>query len=523
MGIRDSRFYKMLVKDDEKEEGSIFMGIFIGLFAAFGGILYGYDTGTISGILAMPYVLKEFPANKESFTSSEDSLIVSILSAGTFIGAIFAPYMGERFGRRFTIIVATCIVFNIGVILQVASTSIPLLCVGRVIGGLGVGLISSMIPLYQSETVPKWIRGAVVSCYQFAITIGLLLASCINQGTHLRNDSGSYRIPLSIQLLWSLILGVGMIFLPESPRFFVKTGKAERAIESLATIRRLPADHPQILKEYEEIKANYDYEMSVGASSWIDCFRTSNSQLKRLITGVFLQAFQQLTGINFIFYFGTTFFKNSGIKNSFIISVITNVVNVVMTVPGIFLVEILGRRAMLMYGAIGMCVSDFIIAIVGVTTDSAASNKVMIAFVCTFIASFAATWGPICWVVVGEIFPLRLRGKCVAMSSASNWLWNFGIAYATPYLVNTGKGNAGLQSKVFFIWGGFNLACLVFCFYFVYESKGLSLEQVDEMYEVCDNAWTSHNFVPTKNGFSQHLNDKETVNHLEKGDSEVSV
>ncbi|CAM9014175.1 unnamed protein product [Wickerhamomyces anomalus] len=512
MGLADHHLVKKFYNAEEKSEGSTFMAVFVGLFAAFGGILFGYDTGTISGVLAMPYVLKHFPKDQPGvnggegvFSSSEHSLIVSILSAGTFFGALLAPYMNDTIGRRWTLIISCAVIFNIGVILQVAAHDINLLVAGRVIGGFGVGLVSSTVPLYQSETTPKWIRGAVVSCYQFAITIGLLLASCVNKGTHNRDDSGSYRIPLAIQFLWALILSIGMIFLPETPRFFVHKGKSDEAMKSLARLRKLPADHPQLVDELGEIVANYEFEMSQGTSSWADCFSLKNSQLKRIFTGFAIQAFQQLTGINFIFYFGTTFFKNSGIKNEFTIQLVTNIVNVVATIPGIFLVDILGRRSMLIGGAIGMCTSELLIAIIGVATKSDAANKCLIAFTCIFIAFFAATWGCDAWVVIGEIFPLRTRAKSIAISTASNWLWNFAIAYATPYLVDDAPGSARLQSKVFFIWGGCNFLCILFAFLFVYETKGLSLEAVDELYESVPNAWKSAGFIPTEHNYSRKV------------------
>lgn len=461
----------------------------------------------------MNYVRGEFPkgATHEApldFSASEKSLIVSILSVGTFFGALIAPLFSDSVGRKPTLIVSTLLVFNLGVILQTVATDIPLLCAGRAIAGFGVGLISSCIPLYQSETTPKWIRGAVVSCYQWAITIGLLLAACVNQGTHNRNDSGSYRIPIAIQFLWSLILGIGMIFLPESPRFYIAKRKNEKAIESLGSLRKLPLDHPDLIEEYEEIKANFEYESSVSNSSWLNVFSPSNKQLKRLITGVSLQAFQQLTGVNFIFYFGASFFESAGVSG-FINSLAANIVNVGMTVPGVLLIELIGRRKLLLGGAICMSISQLIIAIVGVTSssDNTASNQVLVAFTCIFIGSFAASWGPTCWAVCGEIFPLTTRAKSIALCTASNWLINWAIAYATPYLVDSGPGNANLGTNVFFIWGGCNVLCGVFTYFMVYETKGLTLEQVDELYENVSNAWQSHKFTPSPLTYREELSE----------------
>ncbi len=182
----------------------------IGLFVAFGGILFGYDTGTISGILAMDYWVREFAEDgRTDITASQESLIVSILSLGTFLGALLAAPVADGLGRRLGLIFSAGVVFNLGVILQTIATDQDLFIAGRFFAGMGVGLVSAMVPLYQSETSPKWIRGAIVGTYQLAITIGLFLAAIVNNSTKGRNDSGSYRIPVAIQFAWSIILCAG--------------------------------------------------------------------------------------------------------------------------------------------------------------------------------------------------------------------------------------------------------------------------------------------------------------------------
>ncbi|KAK0618650.1 putative glucose transporter rco-3 [Lasiodiplodia hormozganensis] len=224
-------------------------------FAAFGGILFGYDSGYISGVLGMNYFKKEFGHPNSTDTENayegfmyhtwEKSLITSILSCGTFFGALFAGSLADWIGRRNTV-VSGCGVFMLGVILQVASTSVGLLVGGRLIAGIGVGFVSAVIILYMSEIAPKAVRGAIVSGYQFAITIGLLLASCVDQATKDRLDSGSYRIPISIQFAWALILGGGLLMLPESPRYYVKDDKLEQAAHALSRIRGQPVDSEYI-------------------------------------------------------------------------------------------------------------------------------------------------------------------------------------------------------------------------------------------------------------------------------------
>jgi len=395
------------------------------------------------------------------------------------LAAPAADILGRRWG-----IIAACLVFSFGVALQTGATSIPLFVVGRIFAGLGVGLVSCLVPMYQSECSPKWVRGAVVSCYQWAITIGILLAACVNQGTQNRTDASAYRVPIAVQFVWAGILALGMLFLPESPRYLIKRGRDTDAAHSLSRLLSTPESDPEIQAELEDIKANLRIEEELGESSYVDCFKNGrNKILLRTLTGIFLQAWQQLTGINFIFYYGTTFFKQSGIANPFTITIATAVVNVGMTIPSLWAVDHVGRRRLLLIGAIGMLVCEFLVAIIGVTisVENQAGQKCLVAFVCIYIAFFASTWGPIPWVVTGEIYPLAVRAKAMSLSTASNWLWNFGIGYATPYIVNPEFGNLG--PKVFFIWGSTCAGCFFFTYFCVPETKGLSLEQIDILYQ----------------------------------------
>ncbi|EAL85732.1 sugar porter family MFS transporter [Aspergillus fumigatus Af293] len=468
-------------------------------FAAFGGIFFGYDSGYISGVMAMDYFITEFegldkattPADLFVIPSWKKSLITSILSAGTFFGSLIAGDLSDWFGRR-TTIVAGCAIFIVGVVLQTASAATALLVVGRLIAGFGVGFVSAIIILYMSEIAPRKVRGAIVSGYQFCITIGLMLASCVDYATQNRTDSGSYRIPIGVQIAWALILGAGLLLLPESPRYFVKKGDLTRAAEALGRVRDQPRDSELIRSELAEIVANHEYEMqaipqSGYFGSWFNCFRGSlwnpNSNLRRTVLGTSLQMMQQWTGVNFVFYFGTTFFKSLGtISDPFLISMITTIVNVCSTPISFYTMEKLGRRTLLLWGALGMVVCQFIVAIVG-TVDGSNKSAVSaeISFICIYIFFFASTWGPGAWVVIGEIYPLPIRSRGVALSTASNWLWNCIIAVITPYMVDTDKGN--LKAKVFFIWGSLCACAFVYTYFLIPETKGLTLEQVDKMME----------------------------------------
>ena len=468
--------------------------ILVAFFVAVGGFLYGYDTGIINSIIDMEYVRKNFATNHEYFTAKQLSIIVSFLSLGTFVGALFAPVISDKYGRKAVIILSTVIIFLAGNSLQVAASNIPLLVAGRVISGIGVGLISAVVPLYQGEAANKLLRGAIISTYQWAITWGLLVSSAVSQGTYKRNDSSSYRIPIGLQYIWSFVLAIGMFFLPESPRHYVLKDQLDKAASSLSFLRGVPVHDSGLLEELVEIKATYDYEMSFGTSSLLDCFRSSKARPKqtlRIISGIALNAFQQLSGINFIFYYGVNFFNRTGVQNSYRISFITYAVNVAFNIPGLFLVECLGRRKLLLYGGALMTISNFIIAIVGTSASNLIADKVMIAFICSFIASFSASWGSTVWVVSAELYPLGVRSKCMAICAASNWLFNFFCALITPYIVDITSHTSTIGPKIFFLWGSLNAAGVLFVYFAIFETKGLTLEEIDELFDKCPNCFES--------------------------------
>ncbi|GAA5897306.1 hypothetical protein JCM8208_003783 [Rhodotorula glutinis] len=475
-------------------------------FASFGGIFFGYDSGYINGVLSSRQFITAIQgADADEISASNTSLIVSILSAGTFFGALIAGDLADRFGRRWTII-SGCAIYLAGVVVQMfAASALATIVIGRLLAGFGVGFVSAIIILYMSEICPRKIRGAIVSGYQFAITIGLMLAAIINNFTSTREDSGSYRIPIGIQFAWGLILGIGLFFLPDSPRYFVKRGDLDKARDVLVRLRGQPADSKLVEVELAEIVANAEVEArlvptNTWYSSWAACFSgsvfNSNSNLRRTILGTSLQMMQQWTGVNFIFYYSTPFLQSTGaIDDAFLISMIFTIVNVCSTPISFYTVEKFGRRPLLIWGAFGMMICQFLTAIIGVTVgfnktfvneagETLATNvsavNAQVAFIAIFIFFFASTWGPGAWVLIGEIFPLPIRSRGVALSTASNWLWNTIIAVITPYMVGSDRGN--LRSSVFFVWGGLCSCAFVYAYFLVPETKGLSLEQVDQLF-----------------------------------------
>jgi sugar porter (SP) family MFS transporter len=530
---------------DRIEAPITFKAYLICAFASFGGIFFGYDSGYINGVLGSPIfkTAVEGLVNgqpPESLSSSHQSLIVSILSAGTFFGAIAAGDIADRMGRKWTVILG-CLIYTIGVVIQMLTglgDALAVIVVGRLVAGVGVGFESAIVILYMSEIAPKAVRGALVAGYQFCITIGILLASVIVYVTKDINNTGQYRIPIAIQFAWAIILAGGLMMLPDSPRYFVKRGRLEKATRALERLRGQPQDSPYIQSELAEIVANEEYERSIIPtttffSSWMACFsgglRSSNSNLRRTILGTSLQMMQQWTGVNFIFYYSTPFLQSTGaISNPFAISMIFTAVNVGSTPLSFWTVEKFGRRPLLIFGALGMLICQFLVAIIGVTvgfnktTPNAAGDPIanniaavnaQIAFIAIFIFFFASTWGPGAWILIGEIFPLPIRSRGVGLSTASNWLWNTIIAVITPYMVGSDQGN--LKSSVFFVWGGLCTCAFVYSYFLVPETKGLSLEQVDRMMEE-STPRTSAKWVPHET-FAQAMEEKR-AGHAHHGE-----
>jgi SP family sugar:H+ symporter-like MFS transporter len=356
------------------------------------------------------------------------------------------------------------------------------------------------VPLYQSEMAPKWIRGTLVCAYQLSITLGLLAASIVNYFTANMTTAAAYRIPLGLQLVPAIILTAGLLVLPETPRFLVKHGKNEAAGLSLSRLRRLDITHPALVDELQEIIANHQYELTLGEDTYKNIFVGQPHLGRRTFTGCGLQMLQQLTGINFIMYYGTTFFDGAGVSTPHMKSLIINIINCVSTIPGLFVIESWGRRKLLIIGATGMATCQLVMASFGAAAGNHlkdASVTILIVFCSINIFFFAASWGPVAWVVTSEIYPLKVRAKAMSISTASNWLLNFGIAYSTPFMVGNGPGSASFGSKIFFIWGSFCLLAILFVWCMVYETSKISLEQIDEMYERVNHAWNSKGFEPS--------------------------
>lgn len=474
------------------------------MLVSMGGLIFGYDTGQISGFLEMPDFLERFGERDANgtpyFSNVRSGLIVALLSIGTLFGALLAAPLADKIGRRLSISF-WCVVCAIGFVIQIsADHAWYQVMIGRLVAGFGVGACSLLVPMYQSESAPPWIRGALVCTYQLFITLGIFLAACFNYGTvtHQRNNSASWRIVLGLGWIFLIILGGGMIFFPETPRFAYRKGRVEEAKETLCRIYGAPPHHYSIVTQMEEIEAKFKAEQQIKAgpiSEIVSMFRAPRVAY-RVALGMTMQMFQQLTGANYFFYYGTTIFKGVQIS-SFVTQMILNGINFGCTFLGLYIVEHFGRRKSLMCGSAWMVMCFLVFASVGhfaldrdAPENTPSASIAMICFACFFIFGYAITWGPIVWTIIAELFPSRYRAKGMALSTASNWLWNFLLAFFTPFITSA------IDFQFGYVFAACNFLGGLIVFFFLIESQGRTLEEIDTMYLEKVTPMKSDQWVP---------------------------
>lgn len=431
-----------------------------------------------------------------AFSNVRSGTIVGLLSIGTLIGAILAAPVADFFGRRIAITYGN-ILFWVGVIIQIVATNTWYqVALGRWVAGLGVGALSVMTPMYMSETAPRMIRGSMVSCYQLFITLGILVADCINYGTEADPNARSWRIPMGIGFIWSAIMAFGIWSLPESPRWDYRKGNIERARKTISTVYGVSQSHYEVNREMREIKAKFDVENAGGKHPFYEVF-TGPRMGYRVLLGATLQMLQQLTGANFFFYYGTTIFTATGLSNSYVTAIILGTVNFFCTFGGLYVVEHFGRRKALIVGGFWMFACFMVFASIGhfsldrvTPTNTPGAGSAMIVFACLFIAGYASTWAPIVWCVVGELYPTRYRAKAMGIATSSNWVWNFLISFFTPFIT------ADIDYRYGYIFAACNFAGAFVAYFFLCEHQGRTLEEIDTMYILHVKPWQSSKWSP---------------------------
>jgi MFS transporter, SP family, sugar:H+ symporter len=430
-------------------------------FGALGGLLFGYDTGVISG--ALLFITKDF----ELSPFLEGAVVASLL-LGAMLGAALAGPLSDRLGRR-RLIISAAVIFAAGAILAAAAPSVGVLVAARFILGIAVGCAALVVPLYLSEIAPTEIRGAIGSLNQLMIVCGILVAFLVNA---VLASSGEWRIMLGLAVVPALVLLVGMLWMPETPRFLVKAGEEDEAREVLSEVR--DDDRPE--RELGEIREVEREEAGSGlrelVAPWVR---------PALLVAIGLAVFQQLVGINTIIYYAPTTLTNVGYSDESAIyaNIAIGVLNVAMTIVAIRLIDRVGRKPLLLAGLAGMFASLLVLGLSlslmsEPTSPSDPAAIITLACLATFIASFAATWGPVVWVMLPEILPLSVRGAALGVAITLHWFANFVVSQTFPIALDAwGPGT------VFLVYAAIGCIATVFVWRFVTETKGRSLEEIE--------------------------------------------
>ncbi|BEJ03737.1 hypothetical protein CcaverHIS641_0109120 [Cutaneotrichosporon cavernicola] len=458
--------------------------------AAFGGWVFGYDIGYISGCLIMdPFIEKmgEFKDGAWVLEPQRLSIITSLLSAGTFFGAILQSFTADRLGRKYSIM-AWGAIFTVGTIIQTASFGFVQLTVGRFVAGLGVGALSAIVPLYIGEAAPKKIRGTLLVLYQVQIVSGLFLAYIINFATHKMTNDAAWRIPIGLQLAWGFVLMMGAAILPESPRLLLGKGREEDAYKAIASLNDCEVDSDKTREVALELEEAIAVENAEGKASWLECFSIKNRMFHRTMNGIMIQFLQQLNGQNFYYYYAPVFFKNvSGSLNSFTIQLLLGGVSFAMVLPAMWTIEHMGRRSSLLIGAACMAVCALVAGLVGhyyTDTPGVPADKQKLGS--NVLVAFAIL-------------------HAIALGAASNWFWNFMLGYFSPLIADD------IGPLILLIFFGCLVAALIYVYFFIPETRGITLEQVDELYRSGTPAWRSTTWRPSE---------RAVVTHDDKADPE---
>lgn len=482
---------------------------FICSFAALGGGLFGFDISSMSGVLGTQ-AYKRYFGNPQSY---RQGAITASMPAGSLVGSLLSSFLADKYSRKVALQIS-CVLWIFGSILMTASQNIGMLCAGRVICGLCVGIASSIVPVYQSEIAPKEIRGRVVSLQQWAITWGILIQYFIQFGaaqvgggpTNPDQPESAFRIPWGIQMIPAFILFVGLFFFPYSPRWLASKDRWEEAIQVLASLHGGgDVNHPRVLAEYQEIEEALRFEREQSVSSFKAL--VAPRMFKRVVLGMSIQMWSQLCGMNIMMYYIVYIMEGAQIASPLATASIQYVINVALTLPAILYLDKIGRRPALIFGSFGMMTWLFISGalqqyfgqpntaetwtpensdITWLVVNNRPVSSAIVACSYLFVATFATTMGPTSWTYPAEIFPSKIRAKAVSLATASNWFWNMVLAFGVPPLL------WNISYKMYYIFAAFNGAAFIHFILLAPETKGYTLEEMDEVFDSGLPAWKSY-------------------------------
>lgn len=445
--------------------------LFIALSAALGGLLFGYDTAVISGAIGN---LTEY----FHLSPFETGWAISSALVGCLIGAFFSDYLSNRFGRKATMLI-TAVLFILNSIGTALPVSFSMFVIFRIIGGIGVGIASMVVPMYIAEIAPPKRRGALVGNYQLAIVIGIVVVYFVNYFIALQGDANwnlniGWRWMFGSEIIPSILFLIFIFLIPESPRWLFQKGKKEEAIGVLEKINT----PDEVLQVQEEIENSMHQE---DENQWK---HLANPLFKKaLFVGIGLSVLQQLTGINAILYYAPEIFKSLGSSTdiSLLETSILGVVNLIFTLLAIRWVDKMGRKPLLYIGSIGMTIA---LAAVGSFIYFETIGNWVLPFLLLFMASFSISWGPIVWVLLSEIFPNKIRSLALAISVFIQWVANFVVTQFFPSLVENQWLKMHFNGAFpFYLFSIICLLSLLFVWKKIPETKNKSLEEMDSLWK----------------------------------------
>jgi len=440
----------------EKADGKRFVYLATAI-SALGGMLFGYDIGVISG--AILFIQKEF-----SLSPGMEEIVVSSVLLGSLVGAVVGGILADRLGRR-RLLILTALVFGLGAIGAALAPGTAWLLAARVVAGTAIGIASFVAPLYISEIAPVDIRGKLVSINQVALTSGIVISYLVDYAFA---GSQAWRWMFALAVIPAAAFGIGLIFIPNSPRWLVDRGHAEQARAVLKRIR----GPEQVEGELSEIQ----HSVAQQKGHWSELL----SPLLRpaMIVGIGLAIAQQITGINTVIYYAPTIFRFAGLSSAsvaILASVGVGVVNVVLTLVAMQLIDRVGRRPLLLVSLAGMSLSLFVLGLAfSLPQLSGSLGWIAVASLMVYVGSFAVGLGPVFWLMLSEIYPLRIRGRAMSVGTVANWSANLLVALSFLTLTQVlGK------PATFWLYGVISIGAWFFAFFLVPETKGRSLEEIE--------------------------------------------
>ncbi|KAJ5714130.1 uncharacterized protein N7483_011311 [Penicillium malachiteum] len=451
----------------------------VGVFASLGSFLYGYDLGVIAEVIVCDSFTSKFAAN-----STQSGLVVSMFTTGAFFGAGFGGPSGDYFGRRKTISLG-CLLFCLGGGLQTGARTLAFLYSGRFFAGVGVGFLTMVIPLYQAEICHPSIRGRVTALQQFMLGVGALCASWISYGTYIgfsSTNDAQWQLPLGLQMLPAVLLGLLIMFFPESPRWLIDHGRSEDGLRTLAKLHAHGDENdPWVQAEYSQIQESITFEHEHEAKSYVELFK-NRSSFRRLFLCCALQASVQMTGVSAIQYYSVTIYEQIGISGEATLryQAINSIIALIAQFLCILFIDRFGRRWTLIGGNLGNMVT-FIIATVLLakfppTTNSTGAHWAFIIMTWLYNFSFSATCGPLSWIIPAEVFDTRTRSKGVSIATMTSFAFNTMIGQVTPIAMGS------IHYRYYFLFVICNFTNALFFYALLPETKKVPLEEMNYMF-----------------------------------------